>query len=93
MTVAAIVAIAMAVLLKVDTVSLAVVILTCGTVLSLEMINTALERLIDKLHPEKADPIGNVKDILSGAVLVASIFAAGVGIVILLPPLLRLIMR
>jgi diacylglycerol kinase (ATP) len=44
-------------------------------VISLEMINTAIEIFADKLHPEKNEQIGKVKDIAAGAVLVAAIFA------------------
>ncbi len=41
-------------------------------VLSLEMLNTALESLLDKLHPDQHPQIGYVKDCAAGAVLIAS---------------------
>lgn len=44
-------------------------------VLALELINSSLEALIDKVHPEHASEIGFVKDCLAGAVLVASVGA------------------
>ena len=40
-----------------------------------ELINTALEKLVDLVHPEQAPAAGQVKDIASGAVLVAACFA------------------
>jgi len=44
-------------------------------VLSLEILNSAMEALIDKLHPGQDSEIGFAKDALAGAVLVASIAA------------------
>lgn len=54
-------------------------------VITLEMINTAVEFLSDALHPEYSEAIKSVKDILAGAVLLASISACIVGILILVP--------
>lgn len=50
-----------------------------------EMFNTAIEKLSDKLHPERDPLIGRVKDIAAGAVLLASFFAVIVGLMIFLP--------
>ena len=46
-----------------------------GLVIMAELFNTALETLIDHLHPEQHPEIGVAKDIAAGAVLVAA-FAA-----------------
>lgn len=53
----------------------AVFLTLVALVISLEMVNTAVEALLDKLHPEQDETIGFVKDCLAGAVLIASIFA------------------
>lgn len=58
----------------------AALLLTCGAVLSLEAVNTAIERLCDKLSPEQDPKIGAVKDIAAGAVLISAIIAAAVGV-------------
>lgn len=58
----------------------AVLLLTCAVVLSLECVNTALERLCDKVCPEKDELIKKCKDIAAGAVLAAAIFAVAIGI-------------
>ncbi len=58
----------------------ALLLLTCGAVLSLEAVNTAVERLCDKLSPEQDPKIGAVKDIAAGAVLILAIIAAAVGV-------------
>ncbi|MDD4931168.1 MAG: diacylglycerol kinase family protein [Candidatus Colwellbacteria bacterium] len=55
-------------------------IVTICMVLSLETINSAFERYIDRISPERDDTIGLVKDMLAGAVLLsvlASVIIAG----------------
>lgn len=54
--------------------------LTVALVLAAELFNTALERLIDHLHPEQHPHIKVVKDCAAGAVLVLSIGAVWVGL-------------
>ena len=51
-------------------------------ILLVELINTAFEKMLDKLHPEQHDVIGRSKDIASAAVMVAFVFAALVIIVL-----------
>ena len=56
-------------------------------VLALEAMNTSIELLADVYTLEFNQKIKQVKDIAAGAVLIASIFAAIVGVVIFLPHL------
>ena len=58
----------------------AAVALSIALVLALELLNTAIECVIDHLHPEAAPEIKLAKDIAAGAVLMASIGAATVGL-------------
>ena len=60
-------------------------IICIGLVLSIEGINTAIEKLSDFIHPEHHTKIGLVKDISAGAVLFAAITAIIVGLFIYLP--------
>lgn len=60
---------------------------------SLELTNTAIERLADRVSPEYDEKIGVVKDVMAGAVLVSSIFSIVMGVVIFLQPLLNFIQR
>jgi undecaprenol kinase len=53
----------------------ATLLLTSGCVLAIELINTALEKLIDHLHPDQHPSLKIVKDTLAGAVLVMSVIA------------------
>jgi diacylglycerol kinase len=76
--------------LKISSLEWAAITLAVGLVLSLELVNTAGEKLVDLLSPEFDPRYGRVKDILAGAVLVAAIFAAIVGGVVFLPKLLAL---
>ena len=53
----------------------ALLLLTSGGVLAAELINSAVEKLIDHLHPGQHATLKTVKDTLAGAVLVMSIAA------------------
>jgi diacylglycerol kinase len=60
-----------------------------GLVLGLEVINTSIERLCNLYSMEENAHIKTIKDISAGAVLIACVFAAIVGILIFLPYLLN----
>lgn len=53
----------------------AILALTVGVVLAAELVNTAIESLVDHLHPEIHPRIRVVKDCAAAAVLVASLGA------------------
>jgi undecaprenol kinase len=67
----------------------AAIVLSIILVLALELLNSALEAMIDHLHPEIAPAIKIAKDAAAGAVLVASIGASIVGLLMLASVLLR----
>jgi undecaprenol kinase len=56
----------------------ALVLLTCGTVLTAELFNTALEHLVDHLHPDTHPRIAVVKDCAAAAVLLSACTALAV---------------
>lgn len=56
----------------------ALVAITVALVLALELLNGAVEGVIDRLHPDHHPKIGIAKDMLAGAVLVAALAALGV---------------
>ncbi|HEY8513209.1 MAG TPA: diacylglycerol kinase family protein [Cyclobacteriaceae bacterium] len=60
-------------------------LLAMGLVLSLELANTAIEKLVDMVTRERHPLAGQVKDVAAGAVLTASVAAAVVGLLILMP--------
>ena len=59
----------------------AVMALTVGLVLVAELINSALETLIDHVHPGQHPEIGAAKDIAAGAVLVSSLVSLVVALI------------
>lgn len=65
----------------------AAVLICCGLVLGLELVNTAGEQLVDILSPDHDPRYGQVKDLLAGAVLLAALASVGVGLVIFWPRL------
>jgi diacylglycerol kinase (ATP) len=75
----ALLAIAVAALLQVSLVWWAIVGLCIALVLAMEMINAALEYLIDRVHPEIHEEIKHAKDAAAGGVLLACIGTASVG--------------
>lgn len=71
--------------LKLTTVEWCLVSLAVGLVLGLELVNTAGEKLVDILSPEHDPRYGMIKDLLAGAVLVAAVCAAVLGVFIFWP--------
>mgnify|MGYP003440704724 FL=1 len=53
-------------------------------ILTVELVNTAFEKMLDRVHPEDHELIGKSKDISSAAVLVAFLFAIAVVVVLVL---------
>jgi diacylglycerol kinase len=71
----------------------AVLIVVTGSVLVLELLNSAVERLVDLFKPRIHEYAEEVKDIMAGAVLTGSVGAAIVGIVVFWPHLAALYHR
>jgi len=61
------------------------IVFCTGLVFALEMINSAIENTADMISKEKNDTIKKIKDLSAGAVLIAAIAAAVIGLVIFLP--------
>ena len=58
-------------------------VLSFVLILAVELINTAFEKMLDKVHPEEHELIGKSKDIASAAVLLVFLFAVFVNLVLL----------
>lgn len=85
MLVLAVMAVALGWYRDLDAFQWALIVFCIGLVLSLEIMNTAIERLVDVLSPDHDPRCGKIKDIAAGAVLVASVAAGVVGVVVLWP--------
>jgi diacylglycerol kinase len=63
-----------------------IILLICSmAVLSLEGVNTSIERLCDEVEPRFNLKIKIIKDAAAGAVLISSIISAVIGILIFFP--------
>ena len=62
-----------------------IVCINIGIVLGFEMLNTALERLCNLLHPQHHPFVKIIKDVAAGAVLIVAIIALICGCIIFLP--------
>jgi len=65
-----------------------VMIFLIGFILSLEMLNTVLERTLDFLEPYISDKVKVIKDLIAGAVFIACLTAIILGFIIFLPKIL-----
>lgn len=78
-------------LVKISVLEWCLCLILFGLILSLELVNTAIEAVVD-LVTEERKPLAKLsKDVAAGAVLIASIMAAGVGIIIFFPKILALV--
>lgn len=59
--------------------------LAIGLVLSIEGLNTAVEKIADFIHPNYHERIGFIKDIAAGAVFFAALTAISIGLIIYVP--------
>lgn len=65
------------------------ILLCCALVLTLELVNTALEALVDLVSPTFHPLARVVKDVAAGAVLIASLLSLAVGVTVWWRALLR----
>lgn len=77
--------------LRINTTEWSVVLILCGLVISLELINTAIENAVDLVTKEYNEKAKNAKDIAAGAVLFSAIIAAIIGFIIFLPKIINII--
>ncbi|HMB65812.1 MAG TPA: diacylglycerol kinase family protein [Patescibacteria group bacterium] len=61
------------------------VIFAIALVLTMEMINSAVERITDVLKPRINGYVKEIKDIMAGAVMLASVTALIIGLIVFLP--------
>lgn len=60
-------------------------------VLTMELLNSALERLADLLKPRLHHYVGTIKDIMAAAVLITSLGALIIGVIIVWPHFISLL--
>lgn len=87
----ALIALIVAVILRINTYEIGLLIITIFFVLVAEMLNTAVEKVVDLITTEHRIEAKIAKDIAAGMVLVAAIGSIIVGLFIFLPHLLPLL--
>lgn len=88
-----ILAVSMGAFLQIEAAEMAIVTVTCAIVMVLELINTAIESVVDLTVKQSYHELAKIaKDCAAGAVLVSAIAAVVVAAFILLPPLVQRIM-
>ncbi len=92
-SVAIVITIAAGFLLRINSVEWIFIIAAIGVVITTEIINTAIEELVDLVSPERHEKAGIVKDLAAGAVLIAAIMALIIGCIIFIPKILLIFAR
>lgn len=61
------------------------VVFASGFVITLEIVNTAIEDICDFISPEKHEMIKRIKDLSAAGVLVSAIIAVIIGLIVFVP--------
>ena len=69
-------------LIGLDPLSWAIIFVCCGVVIAAELLNTAIEKVVDLVSPEFHPLAGQAKDIAAAAVWVLCVRVAIVGIIV-----------
>jgi len=84
----AVIAVLLGYALQISTAEWLWISLCIGMVLLTELINTAIELLVDLVSPEYNEKAGRVKDMCAAAVLVTAITALVIGLAIFVPKII-----
>lgn len=74
--------VALGLYLSISATSWSLLILAIGAVWAAEAVNTAIEYLVDLVHPQWHEDAGRIKDLAASAVLLISIASALVGVLV-----------
>lgn len=77
------------IILKINRIEWIICIIQFGFVISLELVNTAIENTVDLITLEKNPQAKIAKDVAAGSVLIAAITAATIGLMIFIPKLFK----
>ncbi len=88
---AAVLALALAWWLQLETWRFLAIILAIGGVFAAELLNTAIETIAKALHPEDHPQIGHALDAAAAAVLVTALTSVVIGVVVFAMPLWKLV--
>ena len=66
-------------------------IILFGIVISAELFNTTIEKIVDIIIPYKDEKAKFIKDVAAGAVLINAIVAAIIGLIIFIPKIINIL--
>jgi diacylglycerol kinase (ATP) len=92
MTIFLVVAVLVAILLlwlKTTKIKFAIIMAAWMLVIIMEISNTAVEKIVDTLHPKFSEGIGRAKDMMAGAVFIAIVSAIAVTLLMIWDPLVN----
>lgn len=78
------------IILKISKIEWLICIISFGLVISLELINTAIENTVDLITLEKNEKAKTIKDTSAGAVLTVAVTSAIIGLIIFVPKIIIL---
>jgi diacylglycerol kinase len=78
-------------ILQISLIEWITIILVISMILTLELINTAIERCVDLVTKEYHDLAKAAKDVAAGAVFIMSMFSIIIGIIIFLPKMINML--
>jgi len=81
------------VILGLNPIEKSILLLTISVVLSLELINSQIEKFLDLIKPEIQPKVKTIKDLSAGAVLFSVLGSIIIGFLIFLPYIIKLIVR
>ena len=76
------------IMLKINITEWIICIILFGLVISMELMNTAIENTVDLITKERNQQAKIAKDVAAGAVLVSAIVSAIVGLIIFIPKII-----
>ncbi len=79
--------------LRIDTLEMLAVIIVIGMVFIAELVNTAIEQIIDFVVQERKAEAKIVKDVAAGMVFIAAITSVLVGVLVFIPKILLVLTK
>ena len=81
----ALVVVFLMVIMRLNAIEKSILLLTIFSVLSLELINSQIEKFLDILHPDHHPRVKIIKDFSAGAVLISAVGSIIIGLLIFSP--------
>lgn len=83
----------LAIVLDIKKIEFIFVLVAIMAVIATEMLNTAIEKLLDMISPDYNSGVGKIKDIAAGSVFVCALIAAVIGLIIFTPYIYKILGR